>query len=410
MARFLFTMLISNDLGLPSRMVPIARELASRGHSVAICNPSHAPARLIAESGLAAVPLPQLPRPTIRARSRVWDPDCLFANMGFLDESFTRMMTAIHVDVVRDYDPDIVVDSINPFACLAARVCGKPLVTILQGDDHPASRGFIWWEEGRPADLPNPAAVFSRVATGLGCAPVARVVDIFAGDLVLVVGTPETDPVPATANAIHVGPIVWQRGNDTLPEWVGALRRDRPLVWLYPGNPRYGVSPTFADSVVVIRAAIEALADSPMHVVLTTGYQPLPRVVRRLPENFMLAPFLPGRAMAQHSDLMIHHGGHGSVMTGLQAGTPQVIVPTFSERESNARRMAALGTGEFVLPTVSESGEKHVDAAELKAKVDRVLTEPRYHDTARRVAGLMHRYGGAREAADHIERFASSLS
>jgi UDP:flavonoid glycosyltransferase YjiC (YdhE family) len=124
----------------------------------------------------------------------------------------------------------------------------------------------------------------------------------------------------------------------------------------------------------------------------------------------MLAPFLPGHAMAQHSDLMIHHGGHGSVMTGLQAGTPQVIVPTFSERESNARRMAALGTGEFVVPTVSESGEKHVDAAELKAKVDCVLTEPRYHDTARRVAGLMRRYGGAREAADQIERFASSLS
>ena len=410
MARFLFTMLISNDLGLPTRMVAIARELDSRGHSVAICNPSHAPARLIAESGLAAVPVPQLPRPTIYGRSRVWDPDCLFANMGFLDESFIRTMTAIHADVIRDYDPDAVVDSINPFACLAARVCGKPLVTVLQGDDHPASRGFIWWEERPPADLPNPAEVFNRVATGFGCAPVPRVVDIFAGDLVLVVGTPETDPVPPTANAIHVGPIVWQRDNDAMPEWVRALSRDRPLVWLYPGNPRYGVSPTFLDSVVVIRAAVEALADSRMHVVLTTGHQPLPREVRRLPENFMLAPFLPGRAMAQHSDLMIHHGGHGSFMTGLQAGTPQVIVPTFSERESNARRMAALGAGEFVVPTVSESGQKHVDAAELKAKVDRVLTEPRYREAARRVAALMRRYGGAREAADRIERFAATLA
>jgi UDP:flavonoid glycosyltransferase YjiC (YdhE family) len=413
-ARFLFTMLFANDLGLPSRMIPIARKLAGRGHTVAVCNPAPAPAQLIAESGLSAVPVPQLPRPTIMGTSmgtsRIWDVDCFFANLGFLDESFTRAMTAIHVDMVRDYNPDIVVDSFSPFACLAAHVCRKPLVTVLQGDFHPASRGFIWWEEGRPPDLPDPAPVFSRVAAGFGCDPVARVIDVFAGDLVLVVGTPETDPLPSTANAIYVGPIVWQRGNDTLPERVAALRRDRPLVWLYPGNPRYGASPTFSDSVVIISASIEAFADSRMDVVLTTGHHTLPEEVGRLPENFMIEQYLPGIAMAKHSDLMIHHGGHGSFMTGLQAGTPQMIVPTYSERESNARRMAALGTGEFLVPTVSESGKKHLDVGEFKAKVDRVLTEPRYRETACRVAGRMRRYGGAREAADQIERLAATLA
>jgi len=108
--------------------------------------------------------------------------------------------------------------------------------------------------------------------------------------------------------------------------------------------------------------------------------------------------------------LMIHHGGHGSFMTGLQAGTPQVIVPTYSERESNARRMAALGTGEFVIPSVSRSGMKHLDAACFKAKVDSVLTEPRYREAARRIAGLIRRYGGAREAANRIEQFAANVA
>jgi UDP:flavonoid glycosyltransferase YjiC (YdhE family) len=61
-----------------------------------------------------------------------------------------------------------------------------------------------------------------------------------------------------------------------------------------------------------------------------------------------------------------------------------------------------------VVPTVSESGEKYLDVLEFKAKVDRVLTDPQYRKTARRVAGLMRCYGGAREAADRIERFASS--
>src|SRR5208282_1553454 len=205
MKRFLFTMLFTNDLGLVTRLIPIARELASRGHSIGICNPAPAPAELIAKSGLSAVSVPRLPRPKIIHKSRIWDADCMFANMGFLDESFTRTMTSIHTDLVRNYDADIVVDCCSPFACLAARATGKPLVTILPGDFHPASSGFIWWEKGRPLDLPNPASVFNRVAAEFGCAPVARIVDIFAGDLVLVVGTPETDPLPPAVNPIYVG-------------------------------------------------------------------------------------------------------------------------------------------------------------------------------------------------------------
>jgi len=43
--------------------------------------------------------------------------------------------------------------------------------------------------------------------------------------------------------------------------------------------------------------------------------------------------------MAERCDLMVHHGGHGSVMTALAAGTPAVIIPTITERERSARRV-----------------------------------------------------------------------
>jgi len=230
-----------------------------------------------------------------------------------------------------------------------------------------------------------------------------------AGELVLIVGTPETDPLPSNANAVYVGPIVWQRGNGALPESVTALRRDRHVIWLYPGNPRYAESARFADSRVVIRAAVEAFADSRIHVVLTTGHQPLPKELKRLPDNFVLLPYLPGIAMAEYSDLMIHHGGHSSVMTGLLAGTPHVMVPTYSERESNARRITELGAGQFVLPTISESGKKWLDVAGLKVKVDRVLTNSRYRERTRQLARLMRAYGGALEVANRIERFAAGV-
>jgi UDP:flavonoid glycosyltransferase YjiC (YdhE family) len=122
--------------------------------------------------------------------------------------------------------------------------------------------------------------------------------------------------------------------------------------------------------------------------------------------NFRHAAYLPGRAMAERCDLMVHHGGHGSVMMGLSAGTPAVIIPTITERESNARRVAALGAGELVLPTNDTDGEKRIDAADFSTKVQRVLTLPGYRQAALRVAKSMGKFGGIREAAERIERFA----
>jgi 3-hydroxyisobutyrate dehydrogenase-like beta-hydroxyacid dehydrogenase len=63
MAKFLITMLPANDLGLPTRMVPIARALVDRGHEVAVFNPAPAPSRLIAEAGLTNLSMPARPMP-----------------------------------------------------------------------------------------------------------------------------------------------------------------------------------------------------------------------------------------------------------------------------------------------------------------------------------------------------------
>jgi hypothetical protein len=71
MARFLFTMFFSNDLGLPTFLVPIASELARRRHNVAVCNPAPPPAKLLSESGLDVVKVRRLPRPTILGESDV---------------------------------------------------------------------------------------------------------------------------------------------------------------------------------------------------------------------------------------------------------------------------------------------------------------------------------------------------
>jgi UDP:flavonoid glycosyltransferase YjiC (YdhE family) len=243
-----------------------------------------------------------------------------------------------------------------------------------------------------------------------GLPSIGKTEELFVGDLTLVAGTPETDPVPEKANVIHVGPILWQRPDAKLPDWIGALGKERPLVWVYTGNPTYGPIAPWADSIVVLQSCAEALAGENVEVVLTTGHHPLSEdEVAALPANFHYEPWLPGIAMAEKSDLLIHHGGHGSCMTGLYAGTPAVIIPTYSERESNARRVAAMGAGDIVLLTEAGPGGKQVSVEELRVKVRQVLSDPSFRLNAGRIAENIRTYGGASEAARLIDSFAAGL-
>ena len=151
---------------------------------------------------------------------------------------------------------------------------------------------------------------------------------------------------------------------------------------------------------------MDALADEKVHVILTTGYHSLPENLFPLPDNFHFASYVPGLNLADRCDLMIHHGGYGSCQTGLYSGTPAVIIPTFSERESNARRIAALGAGEFVLPKTDESGKKQISIEEIKAQIKNVLTTSSYAENAKHYSEKLKSYGGITYAVQLIEHFA----
>ena len=65
-------------------------------------------------------------------------------------------------------------------------------------------------------------------------------------------------------------------------------------------------------------------------------------------------------------DLIVHHGGHGACLTAITAGIASVVVPTHAEREYNARNLAALGCGEFLLSAA-------LDAQRLRGAMERVI-------------------------------------
>jgi len=443
MKKYLFTTLPSNDLGLLTRSLPIARELAKKGNEIIFCSPGIAPRKLITEAGFINI-LPNHPfyhlitiepniagfyhyfrsklfkdnfgnlfsffvrlikslpikRPPVT--SEIWNMDHFSAFIGMMNKNFVHTIIHSLMALIEAEDIDVVIDFWNPMACIAARVLDKPLVTVIQADMHPNSGGFIWWKQ-HPPDIPSPVTVINELLTEFFLKPINNSGDVCLGDLTLVVGIPDTDPLPPEADVSYIGPVLWQKDNVQLPAWFNNLSYDKPVVWVYSGNPKYLPRVrTPVDSEVVLSACIRALADEDVQVVLTTGHHKLPKKYLPLPSNFVFTHFVPGLAMSKRSDLLIHHGGYGSCQTGLFTGTPSIMIPTFSERESNARRVVNVGAGEIILPTEGAGREKSIDIDKLRLKIRKILADPSYTINAQKARDKLRAFGGAMNAADQI--------
>lgn len=78
-------------------------------------------------------------------------------------------------------------------------------------------------------------------------------------------------------------------------------------------------------------------------MLLTTGNNVPAGLLAGVPPNVTVREFVPQADVLAHAQLMVCHGGSGTVLCGLAAGVPMVIVPLFADQPDNARCLAAAG-------------------------------------------------------------------
>lgn len=273
MSRYIFTTLPSNDLGLLTQSLPIARELRNREHQVAFCSPGKAPVKSISDAGfdnlLPSQPLYYLISGAIRlgrlsrillsnhlkrdvgilisfikhisknSTAEIWNIDHFMYLFGMWNDGFIRVNVDALVELICTYKPDAILDFLNPFTCIAAKVIKKKLITVIQSDMHPQSQGLKWWKKAQIERPPSPVPATNRALAKYNLPPVEKMGELLIGDMTLVLGLPETDLLPETADISYTGPVLWQRRQEQLQDWINDLGREQPVIWLYPGNLQY---------------------------------------------------------------------------------------------------------------------------------------------------------------------------
>ena len=146
-------------------------------------------------------------------------------------------------------------------------------------------------------------------------------------------------------------------------------------------------------SSALAQKVLDALADNPIRVVMTTGA--LPPETLTPPGNAVVFGVLPHGAILPEAALMVTHGGHGSVMGALAQGVPLVCVPGVgADQPIVGQRIEAVGAGRLVAPDTVE---------DLGVTVAHVLSDPSYREVARHMEALIDRLDGTSIGASAVE-------
>lgn len=186
-----------------------------------------------------------------------------------------------------------------------------------------------------------------------------------------------------------------------LPAWWGEATA--PLLYVTFGS----VVGHMGLAERVFRAAIDAVADLRVRVLLTVGRATEPSRLGPVPPHVHVERWVPQARVLAAADAVVCHGGSGTTFGALRAGVPVVVCPLFADNARNGEIVVRSGAG-LVIATETRAdhgGERAPapDPSALHDAIERVLGEASFRRAAEQVRNEMAAYPRADEAIAALE-------
>ncbi|MFT7840071.1 glycosyltransferase [Saccharothrix sp. BKS2] len=371
--RVLFT--FAGGLGHFRPLIPLASAVAAAGHTVAFA--AHPTARRAVEAaGFTAFAIGEGDGDEVPERRPLLVPDREREDRdlrdGFARRGAGRSLPR-YLDLFDRWRPDVVVcEEVDFGSVLAAEKLGLPYANA----QVIASGAFVRRE------VVGPALAELRAAHGLP--PDPDLVMLHRHLLLSPFPPSFRDPAsPLPGTAFPIRPPVGPRA-----------RSGRPTVYFTLGT----VFNT--ESGDLFARVLAGLRDLRVDVVATVGEHVDPTEFGDQPERVRIARYLPQAEVLPHCDLVVSHGGSGSVIGALAHGLPAVLLPLGADQPHNAERCVRLGVGRELDPVTATPRDVRTAVAE-------VLADRSYRRAAERVREEMLGLPEPARAVPVLERLAS---
>lgn len=160
-------------------------------------------------------------------------------------------------------------------------------------------------------------------------------------DLTYIIPEPK-DYLPVQNNKFdiyYVGPIWWNGFNNFRPLWLKNIKSDGKTIYLTFGGTGYDPKKLLILS--------EALVKKGYRVIVSSSNIVNPEQFKKI-EDLYVEKFLPGFEVCQRVDLVVCHGGIGTMAQALLSKKPVVAVPFNPDQYLHAFRFEELGLGKCV--------------------------------------------------------------
>lgn len=382
------------DAGHAFPAIALARALAARGHEVAVetWERWREPVEALGLRFAAAEEYEVYPPP----------PPGEGAGAG---EAALAMMP-----LLEELEPDVVVVDVLTLApTLAAEIRGVPRATLVPhlypvhepgmpffgiGAEPPRTAlGRRAWRAALPAletGLRIGRRELNETRARVGLAPLERFHGGISERLVIVGTFPQLEyPRDWPAEVVVTGPLEFELPHPAIELPAG----EEPLVLV-------AASTAQDPGCELIRRIFDGLASEPVRVVATTnGHRPARPI--EVPANGVLVEWLSYSQAMAAADVVVCHGGHGTLARALALGKPLLVSPAIGDMAENAARVAWAGAGLTVPGRLRRP-------ATLRWAVRTLLEDGAYRTAAERIAAGSWARGGADRAAEAVEGMRAS--
>lgn len=339
-------------------MLPLALACQEAGHTVTVATGppflDQLPIPTVAGYP-SALSLGWAEQETGRRHPDLYGPEFAIAMFG---EVTAETALPTMVDVLTELEPDLIVyEPTAVGAGVAASVLGVPSLVFATG----LLPVFL--------TMLHPAAIsYQREAwERRGLKPPTQ----------RLLGAALIDPCPPSllapyedAPRLPIRSVAYSAGDALVPAWL-TVAPTRPRVYLTLGTVSFG-------AIEVIRRAASEIGCLDVELLVAVGPAGDPSLLGDLPANVRLERFIAQSAVLPRVDLIVHHGGTGTVLAALEAGIPQVILPQGADQPYNAELLVAAGAAR------SQTNEAYQPGS-ITAMVEPLLGACRERDVAHRI-------------------------
>lgn len=300
--------------------------------------------------------------------------------------------------------PDLVIGDLRPTLSISCEYLEKPFIAILNGywtsyymAKHSIPDSFMVSSFLSRSFSPIIFPLFKFAILRLGVIPFNKkrcqmglgkrkdLFDVMSSNFLnLIVDLPLFTPQNKLPEHYKfIGPVIWEPVMKN-PTWLSKVKKDRPVIYFTIGTTGFKK---------ILELAIRLYSKKDYQVIITTGDSKMR--LKNDSEHIYIEEFAPGLKIMEISDVVVCHGGNGTIYQAFSTETPIIGIPTMHDQWFNMERVQELGAGLLI-------SHQQLKIDDIENAVDQILMNPKFKRNVSRFKREILKFNAPDAAVGHI--------